>query len=69
MLRLSMTKYPVVTGLQGMFGKDYSKVEDYFWLNLGDVLLLLSICESAFMMYTVQGLFEEPTGFRKRIIT
>ena len=43
MLLLSMTKYPVVTGLQGMFGKDYSNIDNYLGLNVGDVLLLLSV--------------------------
>ena len=51
MLLLSMTKYPVVTGLQGIIGKDCSKVETFLGLNLGGVLLLLSICESPVMMY------------------
>ena len=38
MVLLDLTKYPVTAGLQDVFGKDYSN-----YLNLGDVLLLLSV--------------------------
>ena len=38
MLLLDLTKYPVTAGLQEVFGKDYSN-----YLNLGDILLLLSV--------------------------
>merc|ERR1719305_2222119 len=44
MLLLSLTKYPVTAGLQDVFGKDYSSVENY--LNLGDALLVMSVCWS-----------------------
>ena len=43
MLLLHMTRYPVATGLQGIFGKDYSNFENYLGLNVGDILLLLSV--------------------------
>ena len=44
MLLLSLTKYPVTAGLNNVFGKDYSSVENY--LNLGDALLVMSVCWS-----------------------
>jgi hypothetical protein len=44
MLLLSLTKYPVTAGLQDVFGKDYSSVDNY--LNLGDALLVMSVCWS-----------------------
>lgn len=44
MLLLHLTKYPVTAGLQAVFGKDNSSVENY--LNLGDALLVMSVCWS-----------------------
>ena len=45
MLLLSMTKYPVASGLQGIFGKDFSTIVNFLGLDLdlGDFLLLLSV--------------------------
>ena len=43
MLLLSMTKYPVASGLQGIFGKDFSTIVNFLGLDLGDILLLLSV--------------------------
>ena len=48
MLLLSRTRFPVATGLQGLFGKDFTSVVNFFGLDLdlGDVLLILSVCWS-----------------------
>merc|ERR1719209_1513006 len=48
MLLLSRTRFPVATGLQGIFGKDFTSAVNFFGLDLdlGDVLLILSVCWS-----------------------
>ena len=45
LLLLSLTRFPVATGLRGMFGKDFSTVVNFLGLDLdlGNVLLLLSV--------------------------
>ena len=43
MLLLSMTRYPVDTGLQGIFRNDFSTINSYITLDIGNVLLLLSV--------------------------
>jgi len=48
MLLLSRTRFPVATGLQGIFGKDFTSVVNFFGLDLdlGNVLFILSVCWS-----------------------
>merc|ERR1719264_1762019 len=45
LLLLNLTRYPVETGLRGIFGKDFSTVVNFLGLdlNLGNLLLLLSV--------------------------
>merc|ERR1719458_1381949 len=45
LLLLNLTRYPVETGLRGIFGKDFSTVVNFLGLDLdlGNVLLLLSV--------------------------